>query len=75
MLVGFLLKLAFGGYHTHWLFNILVLITLPITIPFIALPIDIIIGIIRFIIGIIMFIFSIIWYFLRWIYYFIRLII
>ena len=75
MLTGFLIKLAFGSYHTHWLFNILVLLTLPITIPFIALPVDIVIGIIRLIIAIIMFIFWIIWYILKWIYYFIRLII
>jgi len=75
MLTRLLIKLAFGYYHTHWIFNILVLLTLPITVPFIALPIDIVIGIIRFIIGIIMFIFRIIWYILRWIYYFIRLII
>ncbi len=72
MLTRWLLSTAFGFNNTHWMFNILVLITLPVTVPFIGIPIDIVIGIISFIIAIIVFFFRIIWYILKSIYGLVR---
>jgi|LakMenEpi03Aug12_release.lakeMendotaPanAssembly.Ray.scaffolds.fasta_scaffold1509084_2 hypothetical protein len=73
MLTRLLIRTAFGYNNTHWLFNIFVLITLPITVPFIAIPIDVVIGIISLIIGIIIFIFRTILYIFKSIYRLVRL--